>query len=178
VGSNRRTNGTAGHQRRTELPVPQGHGAGLVGPRRRPGWNGRSYWHLTVLLFTGCTSSTLDTVGQRCVLVAVPSATEARPDEVVVLTGGPFTTVSDTRVLLGGVAVEPLAVNRSNCELCDACRDVAGCADCAECSSCLETVEFAATGPSGPTDLVVVNSWGSSPSIDFVVLSPEDTDSE
>ncbi len=100
-----------------------------------------------VLLLAGCTTNPLD-LFEVCdlELELVPDA--AAPGEVVTATGGPFTEVRDTIVMVGGFEAEVLSVSADLqqtgdtaatdltfvCEECETCRIEAGCGPCGSCA--------------------------------------------
>lgn len=126
--------------------------------------------------------------------------TEAAPGDTVVLAGGPQTRAFDTRVEVGGLPAEVVAVERSSeCSACETCRVEAECLTCGYCAgegladarriecfgdpfeateglcgACVESVSFIVPAlPPGPTTVMVLNANGASEPYPLVVTAAE-----
>jgi hypothetical protein len=105
-------------------------------------------------------------------------ATEVSPGQVVALTGGPLTSVYDTRAQFGGREATVSAVERTDCAPCDACREEAECIGCfpcteceATCETCIETLTVEVPSlPAGATNAVILNAYGSCAPIPVTIL--------
>src|SRR5688572_28932502 len=80
----------------------------------------------------GCATGTVD-VFQTCELEVELLQTTIALGATVDASGGPYTNVRDTRVVIGGVPAEVVSVSRVGCEVCDQCRLDADCAPCGPC---------------------------------------------
>jgi hypothetical protein len=154
----------------------------------------------------GCATGTIDQF-QTCELDLALSASVGAPGAVVVATGGPYTSVRDTRVAIGGVPAEVVKVERVGCEFCDQCRLDADCAPCGPCfgidlepdeqlscfgdgleeppvppacDSCVESMAFLVPegAPVGNTAIYAVNANGASGLIPFLVLPGGPSDTD
>lgn len=107
----------------------------------------------------------------------------ASPGDPATLTGGPFTRVADTRVVIGGVDATVVNVgSNDDCIACFDCRGLQECDDCGLCeaceSSCDTCVEFIdivvpALAP-GEYAVMVFNEHGNSLAATLTVV-PGDT---
>jgi hypothetical protein len=147
---------------------------------------------------SGCATGTVD-VFQTCELEVALLQTTIAHGATVNASGGPYTNVRDTRVLVGGVPAEVVSVSRVDCEVCDQCRLDPDCAPCGPCFGieltvdakddcfgdgladppippacdiCVETMSFVVpTGaPVGTTAVYVVNANGASGLVPLEVL--------
>lgn len=137
---------------------------------------------LFVALLMGCTETETTTFDQ-CQVQAMLEPATAGVGEEVVLTGGPFTEPYDTVVQVGGADAQVLEVERTDCDPCDECLEDWDCGpcmtcehDCDElCEACVEITSFEVPEVSaGPTSVVLINRYGSTPSLDFEVLESEE----
>lgn len=137
-------------------------------------------WGAACSLITGTTTTTTP----ACVVKATLSADAAIVGDLVMITGGPFTDASDTRVLVDGVAAE-ITVDRAQCDACDTCtatQTSCDCGDCAECASacadCLETVGFIVpTVSEGVQPVVLIDRHGATEVL-FLTVSGGTSDSD
>ena len=126
------------------------------------------------LVISGC-DPTFEAVGDSCSVTGTPTPDVVQPGDTITLTGGPFTEAYDTRVFIGGLSAEVLAVDRVDCLTCDACRaeSANSCAACGTCDACItlcepcvETVVAVVPlqAPVGLQSISLLNRYG-----DFVV---------
>lgn len=148
---------------------------------------------MLLLLFPGCVLFGDDTTATEvptCTIEAVLSADQSPIGELVMLTGGPYTDVSDTTVRIGGVPAADLTVDRSpGCATCDACQTANSCGcgeECvpceAECADCLQTVGVTVPEVAiGAQPVVLINRYGATEPLSLEVTAgfgddPDDTD--
>ncbi|MCO4743851.1 MAG: IPT/TIG domain-containing protein [Proteobacteria bacterium] len=125
-------------------------------------------------------------VSDLCTVEAELNAAEGVAGDTITATGRPFSTRADTIVRVGGVDADVISAERSSeCLLCDTCVDEVGCTGCetsctecnALCADCTETVSFELPAiAAGPTEIVLLNHFGSTDPIDFVILDGDSGD--
>jgi hypothetical protein len=137
---------------------------------------------LLALLAPACTEDTTSRF-EQCEVMAVLDPLEAAPGDAVTATSDLLTEPYDTRVIVGEIDAEIGSIDRTDCTVCDTCRYEAdckcdACLGCQEsCAPCVQVLTFAVPAlPPGPTTVVIVNAWGSSPPLDLVVLPSEGSD--
>lgn len=135
-------------------------------------------------LFTTAATTTTP----ACVISATLSADHAAVGEMVMITGGPYTDASDTRVLVDGTAAQ-ITVDRAQCDACDTCTagetncDCGDCSVCVSaCSTCLQTVGFIVPNVAdGVQSVALIDRHGASEVLYLTVsggTSDTDTDTD
>lgn len=146
--------------------------------------------HLSPLLavvLLACGTTATD-VYEVCAVEAAVAPSSGAPGAEVRVEGGPFYSARDTRVQLGGVTAEVVAVTRDDCSACDACREELDCLSCGACEGCTDTcatcvqsVDFVVPPVNaGRHEVVLFTRHGASSPVLFKVTAdpgaPTDTD--
>lgn len=124
---------------------------------------------LLLLALAACGSSSSES-NRTCVIDVALEPTAVVAGDEVTASGGPFSEVYDTRVLVGGVDADVLAVVREDCLSCDLCREEENCQSCGTCepcesvcTPCTQTLRFTVpVTPAGERPVLIFNRHGGS----------------
>jgi hypothetical protein len=130
-----------------------------------------------ILFSLGCTQQVI-TTNPTCTLDLGLEVTEVYAGELITVTGGPFTSLYDTRAHIRGVDSELSELNRTDCAICDACQEEAECNGClscldceASCETCVQSIVVRVPDISaGTANLILLNAYGSSQPLPLLIL--------
>ncbi len=141
---------------------------------------------LLALGHMGCRTQALPEFPQ-CRLGVELSVDEGAFDDPIVISGREFSAAYDTVVTIGGLRAPVDVVTREECTFCDLCRQAASnaqecdiCETCVQCTTacepCVQQIQIRVPDAApGWSDLIVINRFGASPPIPFLVLVAPDT---